>query len=74
MNKRTLFILALLLLMLSLAISCRSSSETASQGLAKITPSETIYTLDDLKAIAFKKDQTFDVEGLTAATHAYYGL
>lgn len=33
-----------------------------------------MFTLDGFLAIGFKKDKTFDVEGLTAASHAYYGF
>ncbi|MEE8046603.1 MAG: DUF6810 family protein [Dehalococcoidia bacterium] len=54
--------------------ACGSSSDSNAAALAKITPSETIYTLDDLLDAGFKKGKTFDVEGLTGATSAYYGF
>ena len=54
--------------------ACGSSTESEPAGVAKITPSETIYSLDDLLEVGFKKAKTFDVEGLTAATSAYYGF
>ncbi len=57
-----------------LAAACGSTSESDSSEVAKITPSETILTLDDLLAVDFKKGKTFDVEGLTGATDAYYGF
>jgi hypothetical protein len=76
MNSRLFLISALLLIALALTVACGSSSdsETAASGLARITPSETVYELDDLLAIGFKKDKSFDVEGLTEATSAHYGF
>lgn len=73
-RKFPLLFLILLIAVALFAVSCGSSSGSDSAGVAKITPSDTIYSLGDLTAIGFKKDKTFDVEGLTAATHAYYGF
>ena len=56
-----------------LATACGSSSDSDGS-VAKITPSDTVFTLDDLLAVNFKKGKTFDVEGLTGATDAYYGF
>ena len=57
------------------AIACGSGSDSdESIGVAKITPSESIFSLEDLTAIDFKKSKTYDVEGLTAASSAYYGF
>ena len=74
--KLRLHVLAVLLLTAALlAGACGAGSESgAAAGIAQITPSEKIFTLDDLLDIGFKKDKTFDVEGLAAATHAYYGF
>jgi hypothetical protein len=58
----------------ALVSACGSSSESASGGVTKITPSETIFTFADLTDIGFKKGKTFDVEGLTGATDAYNGF
>ena len=55
-------------------IGCVSSSDSDIGAIAKTTHSETIYSLEDLTAIGFKKDKTFDVEGLTGATSAYNGF
>ena len=55
------------------AIACGSSSESETTAIAKITPSETIFSLTDLTDVGFKKGKTFDVEGLTGATDAYLG-
>jgi hypothetical protein len=76
MMKLRLSALPILLLAVALVTgACGSDSGAkAEAGLAKITPSETIFTLDDLLEIGFKKDKSFDVEGLTAATDAYYGF
>ncbi|MEE8046602.1 MAG: DUF6810 family protein [Dehalococcoidia bacterium] len=75
MKLRLFSIPTVLLAAALVAVACGSDSGTeAETGLAKITPSETIFVLDDLLEIGFKKDKTFDVEGLTSATHAYYGF
>jgi hypothetical protein len=75
MNLRLLSLSVLLVAVASFAVACGASSGSDdATGLAKFTPSETIYALDDLLEIGFKKDKSFDVEGLTAATHAYYGF
>ena len=39
----------------------------------KVTPSDRVFTLDDLVAAGFKKGKEYDVEGLTAATEAWFG-
>ena len=74
MKIRAIPILAYALMALVSLAACGSSSDSDAGAIAKITPSETIYTLDDLLDAGFKKGKTFDVEGLTAATHAYYGF
>ena len=48
--------------------------ESTGQGIQKIRPGSRVYTLDDLKAVGFKKDKTYDVEGLPEAVAAYYGF
>ena len=74
MPKNRTLVLLLSLMIVVLAAACGSSSDSSFTGLAKITPSETIFTLDDLLSAGFKKGKTFDVEGLTGATDAYYGF
>jgi hypothetical protein len=64
----------MLLTIAVLAAACGAGTGSDSSGVAKITPSETVFTLDDLLAVDFKKGKTFNVEGLTAATDAYYGF
>jgi len=71
-NKALLFLFVVMIA--GLAAACGSGSNSGSPSLAKINPSETIFTLDDLLAIGFKKGKTFDVEGLTGATDAYWGF
>lgn len=60
-------------LFLVLIAACGSSSDSEAAAVAKITPSETIFTLESLTDVGFKKGKTFDVEGLTGATDAYLG-
>ena len=66
-------IVIVLSFMLVALTACGSSSESEVAAIAKITPSETIFSLTDLTAVGFKKGKTFDVEGLTGATDAYLG-
>ena len=74
MKPHKVLIAVLGLVIVALVAACGSSSGSDSPGLAKITPSDTVFTLDDLLAVNFKKGKTFDVEGLTGATDAYYGF
>lgn len=74
MNLTEVLLPAMLCMVAVLAAACGSGSDSDPQALAKITPSETIFTLDDLLAVDFKKGKTFDVDGLTGATDAYYGF
>ena len=60
-------------LMLVVATACGSSPDSANEIDAKITPSETIFSLESLTDVGFKKGKTFDVEGLTGAITAYHG-
>ena len=59
--------------MLVVATACGSSPDSANEIVAKITPSETIFSLESLTDVGFKKGKTFDVEGLTGAITAYHG-
>ncbi len=74
MKFRSIFFLTLAIVLTLAAIACGSNSEPDAATLAKITPSETIFTLDDLTAVGFKKNKEFNVEGLTGAISAYYGF
>jgi hypothetical protein len=60
--------------MLVVATACGSSPDSANEIVAKITPSETIFSLESLTDVGFKKGKTFDVEGLTGAITAYLGF
>ena len=69
-------IIVLTLLSIALAVTaCGSSPDSANENeiVAKITPSETIFSLESLTDVGFKKGKTFDVEGLTGAISAYLG-
>lgn len=57
-----------------IAVGCGSGSDSDSAAMAKVTPADTILTLNDLIDLGFKKGKTFDVEGLTGATDAYIGF
>ncbi|MBT4125335.1 MAG: hypothetical protein HOJ22_07085 [Chloroflexi bacterium] len=61
-------------LMTVLLIFSGCGGEAEPEAISKITPVDTIYSLDDLLAVEFKKSKTFDVEGLTGATAAYFGF
>jgi hypothetical protein len=61
-------------LMLVVATACGSNPDSANEIVAKITPSETIFSLESLTDVGFKKGKTFDVEGLTGAITAYLGF
>ena len=69
-------IIVLTLLSIALAVTaCGSSPDSANENeiVAKITPSETVFSLESLTDVGFKKGKTFDVEGLTGAITAYLG-
>ena len=72
MNQCLSLIIAMCL-MLVVATACGSSPDSANEIVAKITPSETIFSLESLTDVGFKKGKTFDVEGLTGAITAYLG-
>ncbi|NQW21282.1 MAG: hypothetical protein HQ477_11280 [Chloroflexi bacterium] len=74
MKLRSTFVLAIIAVLIATAAACGSSSKSNATGIAKITPSETIFSFDDLTNVRFKKGKTFDVEGLTGATSAYWGF
>lgn len=54
--------------------ACGSSEMAEDDGISKVTPTDTTYAIDDLIAMGFKMNKTYDVEGLTEATDAYYGF
>ena len=48
--------------------ACGSSEMAEDDGISKVTPTDTTYAIDDLIAMGFKMNKTYDVEGLTEAT------
>lgn len=72
--KQFLSLIIVMCLMLVVATACGSSPDSANEIVAKITPSETIFSLESLTDVGFKKGKTFDVEGLTGAITAYLGF
>ncbi len=71
--NQCLSLIIVMCLMLVVATACGSSPDSANEIVAKITPSETIFSLESLTDVGFKKGKTFDVEGLTGAITAYLG-
>ena len=72
-------------LVLALAIACGSgggSAEDVSDGVADaeffgirlITDSSTVYTVDDLVSVGYKKSREIDTESLPNAQDAWYGF
>ena len=50
------------------------AEDSSEDFIQKITPKDKIYTLDDLKAVGFKKSRNYKVEGLEGATAAHWGF
>ncbi len=80
-RKRTIASLLALLLVAIAANACGTSGDDAGRASIfnapegpQIFDNGRILTLDDLAAVGFKKGKKFDVEGLPAATDAYYGF
>ncbi len=86
--RRGLFSLLFVVILVSLAaVACGSEnggegapagsageSDTAGPLIPKILDPGQVFTFDDLLAAGFKKGREYDVEGLEAATAAYYGF
>jgi len=63
--------------LLASAVACGSDAGTGSAqevGFQKITPSDRIYTLDELLAAGFRKSRQYNVEGLPAAVEVWFGF
>ena len=65
-------------LLFGFAVGCGSGGDAAPEeapeaGFQKVTPSDRVFAFDDLAATGFKKSREYDVEGLTAATGAWFG-
>jgi len=50
-----------------------SAAMPPEEAFQKVTPSDRVFTVDDLVAAGFRKSKEYDVEGLTAATAAWFG-
>lgn len=68
------FALIGLFLMMAVVVTSGCGEAAESETVSKITAVDTIYSLEDLTDVGFKKSKTFDVEGLTGATAAYFGF
>jgi len=54
-------------------IACSGLGKSQSS-LAIVTPSDRIYTFEDLKSVGFKKNREYDVSELTGAKEAWFGF
>jgi len=65
-------------LVLVLAVACGSGADTGLEDRAafefqRIDPSAQVFTFDDLAATGFRTQREYNVEGLAAATGAWFG-
>ena len=63
-------------LLLFVFVACGSSEGAAAQreSFQKVTSSEQLFTIDNFSPIRFKVSKEYNVEGLTAATGAWFGF
>ena len=54
--------------------SNESSASNSNELLQQVTPSERLFTHDDVDATGFKTSKEYDVEGLTGATDVLFGF
>ena len=54
--------------------SNESSSSNSNELLQQVTPSERLFTHEDVDATGFKTSKQYDVEGLTGATDVLFGF
>lgn len=73
---KTVLLYAIALGLMSAVLACGGESGPASGDgpQSKVVQADGLYALDDFVAAGFKRGKTFDVEGLTGATDAYYGF
>ena len=73
LNKISQINFILLILLFFLLNSCSGDGDSETK-INKITPTEKIFTIEDLEKTGFKKNKTFKVDDLPAANAAYYGF
>jgi hypothetical protein len=54
--------------------ACGSIEKPKDDAITKVTPTDATYAIDDLIAIGFKNNTTYNAVGLTEKTGAYYGF
>ena len=54
--------------------ACGSIEKPKDDAITKVTSTDATYAIDDLIAIGFKKNTTYNAVGLTEKTGAYYGF
>ena len=64
----------LLLAILSCGVSYDAPVAGQGQSNKNVTPSDQLFTLEDFGAIGFKVAKEYNVDGLTAATSAWFGF
>lgn len=72
-KHRALLYLILIVLVLTFIYGCSGTAEESSK-INKITPTEKIFTIDDLMKTGFKKNKTFKIDDLPAANAAFFGF
>lgn len=70
MRIMTVFVVIVLATIL---VSCGDSGRTE-VAFETITPSDSVYQLDDLKALGIKRGKQYDIEGLDKATDAIFAF
>ena len=56
------------------AVDPASQGETDEEGLRLITKAESIYSIDDLTSVGYKKNKQFDVDTVPGAIDIWYGF
>ncbi len=68
------YLLPGLLLFAFVACGSREGAAAQRESFQKVTSSEQLFTIDNFSAIRFKVSKEYNVEGLTAATGAWFGF
>jgi len=79
---KIILLCAIALGLISACLACGGGSEpvvgdepvAGDEPQSKVVQADGLYTLDDFTAAGFKRGKTFDVNGLTEATEAFYGF
>ena len=72
--RSTFFAIAVGLMSTAIGCGTESDSAAADDPQSRIVQIDGTYDFVDFLAVGFKKGKTFDIEGLTGATDAFYGF